>query len=191
MAKEHGRFTSTTMIGMVDDDDVEDELFNGDRISAVTDVDEPSPEDYLVTSVELEANAGEDADVGLEDDGEPPAWYTSQQRRQELQQKHKRHDKDTGSPEFQIAGITERIAYLTQHLQQHPKDFSTRRGLLAMVNKRRRLLNYLAKEDEQRYRDIIASLGIRHRKPGEVANRDEAYQRFPRQKAIKKHLQTK
>jgi small subunit ribosomal protein S15 len=184
---ENSRFTPAPM-GMVDEDDDDDILNGDDRIMASEDIDSPKPEDYLVTAGELE---GEDVDAGLEDDGEPPAWYTSEQRIQELRNKHRRHDKDTGSPEFQVAGMTERIAYLTKHLQQHPKDFSTRRGLLAMVNKRRRLLNYLAGENEQRYVEIIASLGIRHKKPGEVANRDDAYSRFPRQKAVKKHLQTK
>lgn len=187
IAREQSRFTPAPM-GMVDEDDDDDILNGDDRILASEDIDSPKPEDYLVTAGELE---GEDVDAGLEDDGEPPAWYSSQQRMQELRNKHRRHDKDTGSPEFQVAGMTERIAYLTKHLQQHPKDFSTRRGLLAMANKRHRLLNYLADENEQRYFEVIASLGIRHKKPGEVANRDDAYSRFPRQKATKKHLQTK
>merc|ERR1711957_1097663 len=104
-------------------------------------VDEEEEEDYLVTAGELEGDDQEDA--GAEDDGEPPAWYASQQRIEELRLKHRRHETDVGSPEFQVAGMTERISYLTKHLQKHPKDFSTRRGLVAMVNKRRRLLNYL------------------------------------------------
>lgn len=105
--------------------------------------------------------------------------------------KHRRHETDTGSPEYQVAGMTERINYLTRHLQQHPKDFSTRRGLVALVNKRRRLLNYLVREDVKRYYELIESLGIRHKAPGLVPNRVEQYSRFPQQKAIKKHLVTK
>merc|ERR1711976_952961 len=70
--------------------------------------------------------------------------------------------------EYQVAGMTERIAYLTEHLKEHPKDFSTRRGLVALVNKRRRLLNYLFKEDVQRYKDFVASLGILHKAPSPV-----------------------
>ena len=84
--------------------------------------------------------------------------------------------------------MTERIAYLTKHMQQHPKDFSTRRGLVALVNKRRRLLNYLVKEDVERYKEIVASLGIRHKAAGASRSREEKYSRFPGQKAVKKHL---
>ena len=165
---------------MVDLTDEDDDIING------KDIDSPPAEDYLVTAGELEGDDQED--VGLEDDGEPPAWYSSQQRVEELRSKHRRHDKDTGSPEYQVAGMTERIAYLTKHLQQHPKDFSTRRGLVALVNKRRRLLNYLARENEDAYVALVASLGIRHRAPGRVENKDEKYGRFPGQKAVKKHL---
>merc|ERR1712150_362070 len=130
----------------------------------------------------------DDEEAGIEDDGEPPAWAASQQRMDELREKYRRHDKDTGSPEYQVAGMTERISYLTKHLQQHPKDFSTRRGLVALVNKRRRLLNYLFKEDVERYKAVVSSLGVRHKAPGNVASREEKYGRFPQQKAVKKHL---
>lgn len=131
---------------------------------------------------------GEDEEDGIEDDGEPPAWFASQQRMEELRVQHRRHDKDTGSPEYQVAGMTERISYLTKHLKVHPKDFSTRRGLVALVNKRRRLLNYLAREDEQRYASLVSSLGIRHKAPSKVDNKTEKYGRYPPQKAVKKHL---
>lgn len=168
---------------MTDDDD---EILNGEQVDGNTDIDSPPPEDYLVNVGELEGD--DQDDVGMEDDGEPPAWYASQQRMEELRNTHKRHDKDTGSPEFQVAGMTERIAYLTKHLQQHPKDFSTRRGLVALVNKRRRLLNYLARENEERYVSLVSSLGIRHKAPGRVPTRAEKYSRYPVQKAVKKHL---
>jgi small subunit ribosomal protein S15 len=68
---------------------------------------------------------------------------------------------DTGSPEVQVALLTARIAELTDHLRQHPKDFHSRRGLLMMVGQRRRLLNYLSDKDINRYRSLIARLGIR------------------------------
>ena len=71
------------------------------------------------------------------------------------------HETDTGSPEVQIAILTERIAQLTEHLKVHKKDNHSRRGLLKMVGKRRNLLDYLAKKDIERYRAIIAKLGIR------------------------------
>ena len=70
-------------------------------------------------------------------------------------------DGDTGSPEVQIALLTERIKGLTEHLRRFPKDNHSRRGLLMMVNKRRSLLDYLRKEDEQRYTNLIAKLGLR------------------------------
>jgi len=73
----------------------------------------------------------------------------------------KLHDGDTGSPEVQIAISTKRIEYLTEHLKAHKNDHHSRRGLLKMVGKRRRLLNYLKNEKIERYREIIKKLGIR------------------------------
>ena len=74
---------------------------------------------------------------------------------------HKKHDGDTGSPEVQVALLTARITYLTGHFKSHPKDFHSRTGLLKLVGQRRKLLNYLKKKDIQRYRDLIAKLGLR------------------------------
>jgi small subunit ribosomal protein S15 len=71
------------------------------------------------------------------------------------------HEKDTGSPEVQIALLTERIAELSEHLKGHPKDFSSRRGLLKMVGKRNSLLKYLTHTDRERYQKIITKLGLR------------------------------
>jgi len=71
------------------------------------------------------------------------------------------HERDTGSPEVQIALLTERIRRLTEHLRVHRKDHHSRRGLMMMVGRRRRLLRYLEREDPQRYRKIIAELGLR------------------------------
>jgi len=72
-----------------------------------------------------------------------------------------RHDKDTGSPEVQIAILTEKINRLTEHLKKHKKDIHSRRGLIAMVNKRRKLLEYLKETDYNRYVEIVKRLGIR------------------------------
>lgn len=68
---------------------------------------------------------------------------------------------DTGAPEVQVALITERIQYLTEHMKQHKHDFASRRGLLKLVGQRRRLLDYLTKKDVVRYRELIAELGLR------------------------------
>jgi len=72
-----------------------------------------------------------------------------------------RSQNDTGSPEVQIALLTERINVLSEHLKVHRKDFHSRRGLMQMVGQRRRLLNYLQREDPQRYREVVERLGLR------------------------------
>ncbi len=74
---------------------------------------------------------------------------------------HRRHDSDTGSPEVQIALLSDRINHLTEHLKVHKKDHHSRRGLLMLVGRRRRLLDYLKVEDVDRYRAIIQKLGLR------------------------------
>jgi small subunit ribosomal protein S15 len=74
---------------------------------------------------------------------------------------HRTHDTDTGSPEVQIALLTDRINLLTEHLKVHKKDHHTRRGLLMLVGRRRRLLDYVKRNDVERYRAIIAKLGLR------------------------------
>jgi small subunit ribosomal protein S15 len=74
---------------------------------------------------------------------------------------HARREGDTGSPEVQVAVLTRRISELTEHLRAHPKDHHSRRGLLRMVGRRRRLLSYLRREDVERYRSLIAELGLR------------------------------
>ena len=85
----------------------------------------------------------------------------TQEAKQEIMQKYAVHEGDTGSPEVQIAVLSARIDYLTEHLKQHKKDHHSRRGLLKMVGHRRRLLSYLYKTDIERYRSIIAKLGLR------------------------------
>ena len=81
--------------------------------------------------------------------------------KQEIIAKYKLHETDTGSPEVQIAMLTERINHLNEHLKTHKKDHHSRRGLLKMVGKRRGLLNYLTKVDIERYRSIVSELGLR------------------------------
>ncbi|ABZ84854.1 30S ribosomal protein s15 [Heliomicrobium modesticaldum Ice1] len=83
-------------------------------------------------------------------------------RKQEIIGKFKQHEKDTGSPEVQIAILTDRINYLTGHLKTHKKDHHSRRGLLKMVGQRRNLLAYLKRTDIERYRKLVTELGLRH-----------------------------
>jgi small subunit ribosomal protein S15 len=83
------------------------------------------------------------------------------ERKQALIKEHARGKDDTGSPEVQVAILTERINNLTQHFKSHAKDNHSRRGLLMLVNQRRSLLDYLRRSDEQRYTDVIAKLGLR------------------------------
>ena len=83
------------------------------------------------------------------------------ERKEALIKEHARAEGDTGSAEVQVAILTERIKTLTEHFKTHAKDNHSRRGLLMMVNKRRSLLDYLRKEDAQRYTDLIAKLGLR------------------------------
>jgi small subunit ribosomal protein S15 len=83
------------------------------------------------------------------------------QRKKDVLVKFSRHPKDTGSAEVQIALLTERITYLTEHFKTHVKDHHSRRGLLKLVGQRRRMLDYLRDKSEERYRHLIESLGIR------------------------------
>jgi small subunit ribosomal protein S15 len=80
-----------------------------------------------------------------------------------LMEEYSRHEKDTGSPEVQVAILTKRIEYLTDHLRTHKHDESSRRGLLKMVGRRRRLLTYIRGKDYQRYTALLETLNIRHR----------------------------
>jgi len=91
----------------------------------------------------------------------PPSLAVENQVKGKLIAEHRRADKDTGSPEVQIALHTARIRELTEHLKTHAKDHHSRRGLLLLVGKQRRLLNYLRDTDIERYRALVAKLGIR------------------------------
>ena len=83
------------------------------------------------------------------------------ERKQEIIGAHRVHEGDTGSPEVQVALLTNRIARLTEHLKEHKHDHHSRRGLLMMVGQRRRQLTYLSREDVERYRKLLAELGLR------------------------------
>ena len=82
-------------------------------------------------------------------------------KKKDIIETHRVHETDTGSPEVQIALLTDRIQYLTEHMKTHTKDYASRRGLLKLVGKRSALLKYLAKHKRERYQDIIAKLGLR------------------------------
>ena len=86
---------------------------------------------------------------------------TTKQHKTDLISQYRTHTDDTGSPEVQIALLSNRITYLTEHFKSHAKDHHSRRGLLKLVGRRRRLLDYLKKTDQERYRSIIDKLGIR------------------------------
>ena len=85
----------------------------------------------------------------------------TEERKQETIGNFQAHESDTGSPEVQVALLSARIAYLTEHFKVHKKDHHSRRGLLKLVGRRRRLLDYLKKKDIERYREIIKRLGLR------------------------------
>ena len=85
----------------------------------------------------------------------------NKERKTELIGSYKTHEGDTGSPEVQVAILSERISYLTEHFKVHAKDHHSRRGLLQLVGQRRRLLDYLKRKDSERYTDLIRRLGIR------------------------------
>ena len=85
----------------------------------------------------------------------------TKERKTEIINEFKRDEKDTGSPEVQVALLSERIKELTEHLKLHPKDNHSRRGMLKMVGKRRSLLNYLTKKDVNRHRELVQKLGLR------------------------------
>ncbi len=83
------------------------------------------------------------------------------ERNAQIISENRLHEKDTGSPEVQIALLTDRVSHLTEHMKAHKKDFHTRLGLLKLVGKRRRLLDYLKRSDVESYRQVIANLGLR------------------------------
>ena len=93
-----------------------------------------------------------------------PQPYINSKQVKEVREKYKVHENDTGSPEYQIAALSVRIAYLTAHVKKNPKDFSSTRGLIAMVNARKRLLKYLRTQNKDRFLKICLNLKIRIQK---------------------------
>ena len=93
-----------------------------------------------------------------------PQPYINSKQLKDVREKYKIHDSDTGSPEYQIAALSVRIAYLTAHVKKNPKDFSSTRGLIAMVNARKKLLKYLRSQNKDRFLKICLSLKIRIQK---------------------------
>lgn len=85
----------------------------------------------------------------------------TREQRKDVVEKFRVHETDTGSPEVQVSLLTERITYMTGHMEAHRKDFHSRRGLQAMVNRRKRLLAYLRREEPERYRALVERLGLR------------------------------
>jgi small subunit ribosomal protein S15 len=85
----------------------------------------------------------------------------AQEKKREIMEQFRKHEKDTGSAEVQIALLSERISYLTEHFKAHKRDHHSRRGLLKLVGQRRRLLNYLMSEKMDRYRTVVEKLGLR------------------------------
>jgi small subunit ribosomal protein S15 len=86
---------------------------------------------------------------------------TDKEKKQNIINEYKQHDKDTGSPEVQIAILSNRIGYLTEHFKTHAKDHHSRRGLLKLVGQRRKLLDYIKSKNKERYDNVIGRLGIR------------------------------
>jgi len=127
-----------------------------------------------VVLTDMEALEAVMSDVDPADFG-PPKPYVNQKAIQAAVEKYKRHATDSGSPEYQIAVAHERIKYLTAHCQRNPKDYATRRGLVAIVNKRRRLLNYLFRENPSKALTMVSELGVRFKPPGSVMSRADKY----------------
>jgi len=150
------------------------------------DEEEEAPDFLISSSADLDGIEDDyDIDIAAAGEFEAPPGFEFALKLAEVREQYRRHETDTGSPEYVVASMTERISYLTGHLKQHPKDFSTRRGLVALVNKRRRTLNYLFEEDVERYVSLVASLGIRHKAPGRVVSRAEKYVKFATKKKSK------
>jgi small subunit ribosomal protein S15 len=119
----------------------------------------------------------------LEEEWTDPAPFTHYNKLQDLTKKYRKHEKDSGSSAVQIARLTERITYLTAHLQTHPKDVSTRRGLIRLVNMRRKLLNYLHTREPETVTTLVQELGIRYKAPSKVASKFDKYRFFKNTKS--------
>jgi small subunit ribosomal protein S15 len=112
----------------------------------------------MLTFLSLRISPGKNPEAGPK---EVTIFMLAKEKKTDLIKGFQRQEGDTGSPEVQVALLTGRINYLTDHFKAHPKDHHSRRGLLRMVGQRRRLLNYLQKADNERYRNLIEKLGLR------------------------------
>lgn len=133
-----------------------------DDLPAVVDGGENDDMDFtkLMTFDGLKVQKDENGEIIVEE-LQPPRKYRNLQAIRTTREKFKMHDTDTGSPEYQIAALTSRIKYMTEHIREHPKDHASTRGLLKMVSRRTRLLKYLKRQDENRFHNIIKGLDIR------------------------------
>lgn len=130
-----------------------------DPLASMNEKAESQDEEEMFT---LESINDDDlSDVVVLEECQPPQFYINAQNIAEARAKFKIHESDTGSPEYQIATLTMRIKYLTNHLRVHPKDHASTRGLLKMVAKRTKLLKYLRSQSQDRFHNIIAGLNIR------------------------------
>src|SRR5215475_4558414 len=117
---------------------------------------QPALQRYVLHGRLFKSLTGQDLEIGV-----LPVSVLAREQKADVINRFRTHQSDTGSPEVQIAIISERIGELTEHFKNHKKDHASRRGLLMMVSKRRRLLDYLKKYDTERYKDVIQKLGIR------------------------------
>eukprot|EP00177_Eucheuma_denticulatum_P006734 GFKZ01012235.1.p1 GENE.GFKZ01012235.1~~GFKZ01012235.1.p1 ORF type:complete len:235 (-),score=54.92 GFKZ01012235.1:296-1000(-) len=136
----------------------------------VVDAVQEATEGVLAEAADIMSGAMGIVQGGMSDEGEeqweevvcdPPQFVVTAEAIAEARSKFRRHETDVGSPEYQIATLTTKIRYLTEHLKQNPKDYSSTRGLLKMVANRRRLLRYLKREDPNRFTSIIDGMQIR------------------------------
>lgn len=130
---------------------------------ASADIEDDSKPDAGFGTVSVLYSSEDDPDEDLEEVEEldPPKWYVNKMSVLEAKEKFRLHETDTGSPEYQIAAFTKRITYLTEHLKANPKDYSSTRGLLKLVGKRKRLLRYLKAKDVARFEAILSGMNIR------------------------------
>lgn len=114
-----------------------------------------------VSVIDVEDEDEEDMDYEGIEPCTPPQFVLNRQKLQEIRQRFKLHDTDSGSPEYQVASLTVRIEYITNHLKENRKDFAATRGLLRLVSKRRRLLKYVKRQDPSRFDRLVKELEIR------------------------------
>uniref|UniRef100_A0A7R9YE60 30S ribosomal protein S15 n=1 Tax=Pinguiococcus pyrenoidosus TaxID=172671 RepID=A0A7R9YE60_9STRA len=165
------------LAGLPDGLDI-DGLF-GDELEMLSPLEDEVEE--LFTAEEIEAMEPlDDGKTPVSD--APPGWIRNKMAVTETSSKYKRHETDSGSAEFQVATMTERIKYLTEHARRHPKDNHSRRGLIALVSKRKRLLNYLTKEKPEVVEPLCKDLGIRFKPAGRIMTRAEKYSAFKARK---------